>query len=66
MQPKFINLLNYVGYWLRNKRKKVAKKATHSIGFIRSFSLYRLLSLSINLNSSEYIDNYKSNLNDQL
>ena len=37
-----------------------------SNGFIRSFSLYRLLSLSITLNTSEYIENFKSHLNDQV
>ena len=37
-----------------------------SNGFIRSFSLYRLLSLSITLNTSEYIDSFKNHLNDQV
>ncbi len=35
-------------------------------GFIRSFSLYRLLSLSITLNTSEYIESFKTHLNDQV
>ena len=37
-----------------------------SNGFIRSFSLYRLLSLSITLNTSEYIESFKNHLNDQV
>ena len=37
-----------------------------SNGFVRSFSLYRLLSISISMNSSEYIENFKSHLNDQV
>ena len=35
-------------------------------GFVRSFSLYRLLSLSITLNTSDYIEYFKSHLNDQV
>ena len=35
-------------------------------GFIRSFSLYRLLSISISLETSEYVENFKSHVNDQL
>ena len=37
-----------------------------SNAFIRSFSLYRLLSLSITLNTPEYIENFKPYLNDQV
>ena len=37
-----------------------------SNGFIRSFSLYRLLSLSITLNTAEYIESFKTYLNDQV
>jgi HEAT repeat protein len=35
-------------------------------GVIRSFSLFRLLSLSITLNTSEFVENFKSHLKDQL
>lgn len=35
-------------------------------GSIRSFSLYRLLSLSITMNTSEYIETFKTHLNDQV